>query len=574
MLRHSIVGSLLTCCVAWGVVHGQYGLSGAPELIPLPATERQAAYDAESHGGYLPSAAPSRYQNTYSPQPSASAADQGYQQAPQANSPPAATYRPSAPLGYTGVVPASPVANALPAPGAPRYAPAEAHPAFGHVSPAGRPQLPGRVIPTADTETATAEGAPEPPLLPSPGDESPDSSQMNLMDAMLGEEDTLEAPVLGNELETFGDEFAGDRSDVLFGEEPCETCGLPSCTSCDPPTRWYTSVAGLIMGRNDANRVWFSYQSNNNANQLMHSQDARASWQGGWEVTLGRFLGSGGGWDGCQPCSRWAIEATYWGAVEMEGDARVTHDQFVSTPLIFTDVVYADPGISDPVTDLFFGVYEQRLWRRNDFHSVELNLVRHSLVRNQHDLAVDWLWGVRYFRFDEELTFGSRAHDGAWYTSPTEEGYLSDRTENNLVGFQFGFAVDYHLGYNLALRCTPKIGIYNNHIRNRFQAYRGDGAVFGPNPTPPVGDPVEGSYPVISTADALAFTTQVDLGLDWQMSSQWSAFVGYRVLVATGIALADNQFPPYVVDIPEIADIDYNGELILHGGFAGLTYRF
>jgi hypothetical protein len=50
--------------------------------------------------------------------------------------------------------------------------------------------------------------------------------------------------------------------------------------------------------------------------------------------------------------------------------------------------------------------------------------------------------------------------------------------------------------------------------------------------------------------------------------------VGYRVVAATGIGLADNQLPQYMVDIPEIANIDHNGQLILHGAFMGITYNF
>jgi hypothetical protein len=40
------------------------------------------------------------------------------------------------------------------------------------------------------------------------------------------------------------------------------------------------------------------------------------------------------------------------------------------------------------------------------------------------------------------------------------------------------------------------------------------------------------------------------------------------------VGLADAQIPQYIVDIPEIAHIDSNGDLILHGAFAGLTYNF
>jgi hypothetical protein len=38
--------------------------------------------------------------------------------------------------------------------------------------------------------------------------------------------------------------------------------------------------------------------------------------------------------------------------------------------------------------------------------------------------------------------------------------------------------------------------------------------------------------------------------------------------------LADDQFPQYIVDMPEIAHIDNHSSLLLHGAFAGLTYNF
>jgi len=60
----------------------------------------------------------------------------------------------------------------------------------------------------------------------------------------------------------------------------------------------------------------------------------------------------------------------------------------------------------------------------------------------------------------------------------------------------------------------------------------------------------------------------------WDFSDRWSAHFGYRVVVATAVALSDDQIPPYVTDMPEIADIDNNATLILHGGFFGLTYNF
>ena len=72
----------------------------------------------------------------------------------------------------------------------------------------------------------------------------------------------------------------------------------------------------------------------------------------------------------------------------------------------------------------------------------------------------------------------------------------------------------------------------------------------------------------------MSVLSQIDVGLDWQITQCLSARLGYRVVAATGIGLADNQIPPYLNDIPAIQDIDRNGNLLLHGAFAGVTYCF
>jgi hypothetical protein len=84
---------------------------------------------------------------------------------------------------------------------------------------------------------------------------------------------------------------------------------------------------------------------------------------------------------------------------------------------------------------------------------------------------------------------------------------------------------------------------------------------------------VSGSYPVDSSTDVVSFLTELNLGIDWQPTDHWSLVAGYRVLAVTGIGLADNQIPQYIVDIPEIAAIDHNANLILHGAFFGVAYR-
>jgi len=45
-------------------------------------------------------------------------------------------------------------------------------------------------------------------------------------------------------------------------------------------------------------------------------------------------------------------------------------------------------------------------------------------------------------------------------------------------------------------------------------------------------------------------------------------------LAGTGIGLADHQIPTTSSTVPEIAAISRNGNLLLHGAFAGITYNY
>jgi len=55
------------------------------------------------------------------------------------------------------------------------------------------------------------------------------------------------------------------------------------------------------------------------------------------------------------------------------------------------------------------------------------------------------------------------------------EAYLRDRIKNNLIGAQVAANARYAFSEKLEFFCSPDIGIYNNRVENRFEAYRGDG---------------------------------------------------------------------------------------------------
>lgn len=335
-----------------------------------------------------------------------------------------------------------------------------------------------------------------------------------------------------------------------------ESCDYAS-ESCRPRGLWYASAAGLVMGRNKANRVWTTYENNNNANQLMHTQDVDPNWRGGYELHLGRSVA----------CGAWALDLGYWELDDFQASASQTHANSVSSPLQFNDLEF---GVGVPVVDYFDSAQEHRLTRRNRIRNIELNLIEG--VRPEH-AASRWtfrkMFGVRYFAFDEDLTFASLDLGGVWGgNGGADEAYLEDSTKNDLIGAQIGCQVDRRWRSGVSLFATPKIGIYNNRIENRFQLRRGDGVIAAPSSF----SGVAGSYPVESSTNVVSFLSEMNLGVAWRPSAHWSMFGGYRVVVLTGVGLADDQIPQFIVDIPEIAAIESNATLVLQGVFAGISY--
>jgi hypothetical protein len=325
-----------------------------------------------------------------------------------------------------------------------------------------------------------------------------------------------------------------------------------ACGGLDP---WYASVSALVMSRDEPNRLWTTYQSGNEPNQI--PLVTPFEWRWGGEIRFGRRF--------CC-CGSWAVEAAYWTLDPLDSYATVTDPSGVSTTLTVGNVFFG----GYPATQWFDHALEHRLQRRDEVHSIEVSLIRYRVFSTAElPWEVSWSLGARFFRFEEGLTFSSVA-DPANLGDPSmnAEAFLDDHITNNLVGFQFGFDADYYLSPNWRVFAAPKFGIYNNHIEHRFQAYLGDGTGATQNEYPGM------TYPVNSTKDVVSFLTQIDLGLEWQFAPRWNARIGYRLVAVTGVGLADNQIPQYIVDIPELANIDSNGDLILHGAFVGLTYNF
>lgn len=339
-------------------------------------------------------------------------------------------------------------------------------------------------------------------------------------------------------------------------ETTCSVLGEPVC--CSP---WFASVGWITMGRDKANRVWTSYTTGDLSDQLTNTGDISMDWGNGGEVRFGRrFCGCG-----CQP---WALEAVYWSMKPVNGYLATTSSPSVSTPLDF-GYTRID-GTSGEV--YYTGSEEHRLWRRNEIHNVELNIIRSNAQGCVPSWNVQWVLGVRFFRFDEDLTFGSVEQGYSWGDDPAAEAFLEDRIKNNLVGVQIGFDARSDCWHRFQLYVSPKVGIYNNFIENKCSFYRGDGAQG--YAVDQDGTTIMGYFPVSSTENVFSVLAEIDMGVYWHISQNWSAKIGYRLVTATGMGLADHQLLHYVNDLPEIEYIKSNGDLLLHGAYVGVAYNY
>ncbi len=92
-------------------------------------------------------------------------------------------------------------------------------------------------------------------------------------------------------------------------------------------------------------------------------------------------------------------------------------------------------------------------------------------------------------------------------------------------------------------------------------------AVVGP------GNPLAGdSFDIPSNKTIAAFIGELDLGMSYRFAPRWSATLGYRALMVGGVAYATEQIPGNLADLPGVEAIDDNANMILHGGYAGVTF--
>ena len=348
----------------------------------------------------------------------------------------------------------------------------------------------------------------------------------------------------------------------------CDTCGDGCCGNCCGGCccPWYASFDFLYMTRNQPNKVFTSAQQAAVVNQgnfdtfnwarAARSRSAIASAA----AAIGRWRPPTGAWQNRIPTAPPNITGPY-----------VTPFTMGLTDILGT-TGGGGTGGDQTANNYFDNSPDHHIWRKWQVQNVEVNLVKNVCGGPCSCCAVDFLVGIRWFQFRDGLIFGAeRANDGTPYAN--DWIFLNDHISNDLIGLQFGFDASYRFFDCWKAFVRPEFGIYNNHMSLDYNLYAVSSTT-GQQYQASSSTYANPNYPVHSSTDGFAFLTQVDVGLDWQVTRHLSIQGGYRVVAVTGVGLSDNQIPAFGNDTQAIADIDRNGSLVVHGAFTGFTVNW
>ncbi|MCC7475758.1 MAG: BBP7 family outer membrane beta-barrel protein [Pirellulales bacterium] len=358
-------------------------------------------------------------------------------------------------------------------------------------------------------------------------------------------------------------------------------------------------------------------------------------YRSGVEIRLGSTFLVGGGCDpcasnyatgcnGCAPCctpaTMYAWEFAWWG-IDHEPSEEVFPDP--PTLLVYGMVNFAgldydrDGGggtyTPRPVNDVFGYempivappgspsagdtlVLAQRAWSDFKAQNLELNLMRFPVCNvcttgcsdcytgcgceetNCSNFSMYGSCGLRYFRTDDNFAFDTEfgEYDGSDYDQDTPDGFSYDNSnelcydidvENNLVGTQLGWTMNYAVGSRWNFFCNTAFGVYNNHMSQYQRMWSGGGGTI-------VFSNSGNDFNVRSNKDDIAFLGELRFGGSYDISYHWRAVAAYRALALSGIATTLGQIPDNYSSEAEIAHINSDESMLIHGLQLGAECRY
>lgn len=338
------------------------------------------------------------------------------------------------------------------------------------------------------------------------------------------------------------------------GDCDAGACAIDAC--CLPSTCWWAGAGFLYMGRDNQDFHQIAFDTGNPVGSILSSDSAQMNFSPGVQVSMGRWFCSGA----------YGVEAVYWG-IYPENQSETAFGGNPSNLNSVYDFGTLNIG-GNNIGTLWDNAAAQRIQRSWEFHNVELNLLQGYNYNCGSSLSVGMIAGVRYFRFDEGFQYATAEQVPVFGADPNNEAYYNIDVQNHLVGLQLGARANWLMTQRINFHATPKVGVFNNHVRQVQRIYNNNGTAVVDAGNPLAGAP----YDINTSKDDVSFLAELNIGLDYRLTNHWAINVGYRAVAVTGVAFATTQIPVSFGDIPGAQDIDNDESLILHGGYVGATY--
>jgi hypothetical protein len=315
--------------------------------------------------------------------------------------------------------------------------------------------------------------------------------------------------------------------------------------------RWFAGASGLLLTRTLPGGTATMQPST--AGQLM-TNDAEFGLPGGIDLHVGRWFG---------PQQHHAVEFIYWGVYQM-GDSSTLSAGPPGINAIPQAPTASVGGI--PASDFLLGAAQQRIERADVINDVEINWIysvgdRPEFLPADRKVNLMWLAGFRFFQVNDQLTLTTGSGNPAIGAID-----LGVATNNNIYGGQVGAKFDWRFLPTVRLNIVPKMMVGGNAITNTSSLAGADGT----QATFPGGAAARG----FSELGVFSWLGSVDTGIAWDVTDQWSLWVGYRVVGVGNIAQADEQWPSLITSPASLTGIAAGSDTIIHGGFAGFQGRY
>ncbi len=331
-------------------------------------------------------------------------------------------------------------------------------------------------------------------------------------------------------------------------------CLLPYSEAGQCAQRWYdVSAEVLVLGRNGdgGNSGVVSQQGLPGTPVLYVDSAGLDELEAGIRLSGSIILGVGGN-----------IEVTYMGSNRWEGGAAVTS---VNPDLYsFISDFGATPagGFADADQAVRHAIRGEA-----NFHSGEVNYRRRT-VGPDCRFQGSWLFGLRYIRLDDALTFqaDTRSNNGGVVTTARTLNLTTD-SENDLFGVQIGGDLWWNVVAGVNLGCGLKLGLLDNDVDRTVFA---NGTSLGPGATAGTRTSDAGYS---ETTGMLDFNAT----LVYHFNRSWAFRGSYHLLAIDEVAAGfDSSMSNALLQTPQTvstANIEY-GSMVLSGFALGAEYTW